>query len=163
MVRKTARLLAQKLNSNGWSYGEIADRIGVSKITIKRWVRPEFYQRTLDDNKRRRKTRGYQYGLNWRTSKKGRITSALSIAKSAAKKRGHKRCINTVQELIDTIVDHCQMCGKTQEENGQQLCLDHDHKTGKFRGWLCTACNVSLGHYDNIKKLAERYLRKQVT
>jgi transcription initiation factor IIE alpha subunit len=23
--------------------------------------------------------------------------------------------------------------------------LDHDWKSGKFRGWLCNACNVALG------------------
>lgn len=23
--------------------------------------------------------------------------------------------------------------------------LDHDHKTGKFRGWICNHCNTSLG------------------
>lgn len=34
----------------------------------------------------------------------------------------------------------CDLCG----DNGR-ICFDHDHITGKFRGWLCHNCNVTLG------------------
>ena len=43
------------------------------------------------------------------------------------------------------------------------LHLDHNHKTGRFRGWLCTRCNVGIGMLgDNITGLRQaiRYLRK---
>jgi hypothetical protein len=35
--------------------------------------------------------------------------------------------------------DACEICGKVKKLNA-----DHDHETGKFRGWLCTRCNVML-------------------
>jgi hypothetical protein len=36
--------------------------------------------------------------------------------------------------------DSCDLCGvKTK------LDLDHDHKTKKFRGWLCRSCNMGIG------------------
>lgn len=41
---------------------------------------------------------------------------------------------------------NCEACGIpfTQFRNG--ACVDHDHATGKFRGWLCSPCNTALGH-----------------
>lgn len=54
----------------------------------------------------------------------------------------------------------CECCGKPNN-NGRQLCLDHDHKTGKFRGWLCDLCNTGIGKLgDDLEGLdrAIRYL-----
>jgi Recombination endonuclease VII len=34
----------------------------------------------------------------------------------------------------------CDLC-----KRGGKMCLDHDHETGKFRGWLCDGCNRGLG------------------
>jgi hypothetical protein len=34
----------------------------------------------------------------------------------------------------------CEVCGKVCK-----TIFDHDHKTGKFRGWLCHQCNTALG------------------
>lgn len=36
--------------------------------------------------------------------------------------------------------DKCEVCGE-----GGRICLDHCHKTGVFRGWLCNRCNLFLG------------------
>jgi len=35
----------------------------------------------------------------------------------------------------------CDCCGSIIET----FYLDHDHKTGLFRGWVCRSCNVGLG------------------
>lgn len=34
----------------------------------------------------------------------------------------------------------CAACGKTTD-----LCIDHDHKTGRLRGVLCRTCNITIG------------------
>lgn len=54
--------------------------------------------------------------------------------------------------------EKCEVCGR----NGR-ICLDHNHKTGEFRGWLCMSCNSALGMVnDDIKILKKliKYLQK---
>ena len=71
--------------------------------------------------------------------------------------------------------DHsCDICGLSEDEatgnwknssNGKKkkaFCLDHDHTTRKFRGWLCHDCNRAMGQFkDNVEILdsAIKYLR----
>ena len=50
----------------------------------------------------------------------------------------------------------CDLCNATK-----RLVLDHDHVTGRFRGWICQKCNLGLGRLgDSIEGLqqAEAYL-----
>lgn len=43
----------------------------------------------------------------------------------------------------------CEICFGVSARGS--LCLDHDHETGAFRGWLCDICNLALGQLgDNI-------------
>lgn len=45
----------------------------------------------------------------------------------------------------------CAICKQkeTKSRNGRlyNLAVDHDHKTGKIRGLLCSTCNCGLGHF----------------
>lgn len=55
--------------------------------------------------------------------------------------------------------ENCNVCGSSEK-----ICYDHDHLTGKFRGWLCQKCNVALGMIkDNVETLKSliAYLEKQ--
>lgn len=56
--------------------------------------------------------------------------------------------------------DTCESCGRFPEHG---LCFDHDHVTGKFRGWICSPCNRSIGQLgDNLEGVekAAAYLRR---
>lgn len=51
----------------------------------------------------------------------------------------------------------CQACGDTGK-----ICMDHDHDTLQFRGWLCNDCNLILGHAQDdigVLKALIRYLQ----
>lgn len=62
----------------------------------------------------------------------------------------------------------CEICGKTVEESvhydgkfkSNNLCMDHDHKTNRFRGLLCQYCNRQLGWYEKHKDAIDAYLCK---
>jgi hypothetical protein len=50
--------------------------------------------------------------------------------------------------------NRCEICGRTPEEtvpDGKvrrlRLGLDHCHKTGTLRGFLCNACNIAIGYF----------------
>jgi hypothetical protein len=58
--------------------------------------------------------------------------------------------------------EFCECCSGSPGKKG--LCLDHDHATLAFRGWLCQWCNIGIGHFKDspvrlgqaIKYLEER-------
>ena len=66
----------------------------------------------------------------------------------------------------------CDVCKKPETRRHKDtgklfaLALDHCHKTGKFRGWLCSKCNTTLGrHLDDallFLKIADYLIREGV-
>lgn len=58
----------------------------------------------------------------------------------------------TLQEyklMLDKQGRQCMICGRTPEENGKALAVDHNHKTGIVRDLLCNNCNACLGFIEN--------------
>ena len=58
----------------------------------------------------------------------------------------------------------CAICGCVLDVNSMSVMVcDHNHKTGKHRGLLCTNCNLGLGHFkEDIETLegAISYLQR---
>lgn len=80
---------------------------------------------------------------------------AVDRRKATVRKARYKHVIG-ITSLKEP--DACEVCGK-----GGKICMDHDHVTKKFRGWLCNDCNLALGRaQDDIGVLAGliSYLQK---
>tara|TARA_R110000796_G_C14286759_1_gene403446 strand:+ start:81 stop:536 length:456 start_codon:yes stop_codon:yes gene_type:complete len=60
-----------------------------------------------------------------------------------------------VEEDYDPIYEryinthNCDCCRTSIGEGKASRCMDHNHKTGKFRNVLCHNCNILRGHLDN--------------
>lgn len=64
----------------------------------------------------------------------------------------------------------CELCGREEVTNStnkggvktspNQLSRDHDHKTGNFRGMLCSPCNRGLGWFEKNQESVFKYLDK---
>jgi len=51
--------------------------------------------------------------------------------------------------------NRCQCCGELVR-GSKNFHLDHCHKTGAFRGWICSGCNTGTGLADSIDRLEKR-------
>jgi hypothetical protein len=59
--------------------------------------------------------------------------------------------------------EFCEICGGPPNDRWGVLHFDHDHKTGKPRGWTCRNCNVIMGlARDSVDRLLDlaAYLEK---
>lgn len=59
----------------------------------------------------------------------------------------------------------CPICGKvTVPGLTSKIVLDHDHNTGRIRGWICDSCNTGIGRFKDdidLLKRAIKYLEDQ--
>ena len=66
-------------------------------------------------------------------NKKYRKNNPDKIREQKRKAKGFPAPTRPMPEFCETD------CGR------KATCLDHDHITGKFRGWLCHPCNMAIG------------------
>lgn len=64
----------------------------------------------------------------------------------------------------DMEIFECPICHKiTVPGLTSKVVLDHDHTTGKARGWVCDSCNTGIGRFKddpNLLASAQSFLRK---
>ena len=77
-----------------------------------------------------------------------------------------RRCLYGTDGRAEWVVQkgRCGICTRDLRRLRQKLRhMDHDHKTGKARGWLCYSCNTGLGGFKDDPsrlKAAVKYLKR---
>jgi hypothetical protein len=97
------------------------------------------------------------YFKQWRTSnleqvrKKDRMLHYI---------RTYNLSVDVAEALVENRTGICEIC-----KNEDLLVVDHNHTTGKVRGFICSFCNSCLGYAkenkETLKNLIE-YLNKNV-
>ncbi len=97
---------------------------------------PEAWEQLLAYNRKWRKEnpdKMAEYAKDWR-------------ARNPEKRRAAwvKSKYKLTDEQYQEILDHdgvCDSCGKNPATH-----IDHDHESGRYRGYLCRGCNWAAGH-----------------
>jgi Recombination endonuclease VII len=83
--------------------------------------------------------------LKYYTDNKQRLTSRRRERRAEALKV-HRKYMK-LPEPTRPAPALCESCQRPPIKAGRvvAMCLDHDHSTGAFRGWLCPRCNGAIG------------------
>lgn len=103
-------------------------------------------------------------GKKWRLNNRQKFLDGL---KNCELKRDYNITLTEYNNLLKKQDYTCAICRQVEirkiDNKLVVLSVDHNHKTGKIRGLLCSNCNNGLGRFrDNINTLqnAIEYLKR---
>ena len=79
-------------------------------------------------------------------------------------RRKHGISVDEADAILEAQNNRCAICKRETPERLASMHLDHDHKSGKIRGFLCIDCNHGLGKFRDEPDLLLRalvYLRER--
>lgn len=89
------------------------------------------------------------------------------IEKGRALRESFGISLEQYQEMHNEQDGKCKICGQpeTQKRNGKvrALAVDHNHKTGKIRGLLCSDCNTGIGKLKEDVEILQNAIRYLTT
>ena len=97
------------------------------------------------------------YTRNWAKRNPERYKE---IKRNATYRYWYKITLEDYNKMFAKQKGYCAICGKHQSKVKFRLAIDHNHKTGKIRGLLCSFCNTSVDWCENNKEKIEDYLKK---
>lgn len=61
--------------------------------------------------------------------------------------------LDDYEDMLFAQGGRCLICDIYDRELTKELCVDHNHETGKIRGLLCNRCNTLVGFLEKNKDL----------
>lgn len=92
----------------------------------------------------------FHSGGNYRRTECHTCSRKLSNERKRLRKQYGAPPVNYVCPVCDRTEEQCK--GEGNKKNGAFV-LDHCHRTGKFRGWLCHACNRTIGGLERLTEI----------
>lgn len=142
--------LCTKCKQPGEFYRDITKKDGIHSVCKLCHSTRNKARRKVDSEYRERSTKK---SMEWRLANPEH--SRFRVRDSTLKRK-YGLTVDDYNKLLESQGGVCQVC-KNPPTN-RRLAVDHCHTTGKIRGLLCQACNVSIGKMrespDLIRRLA---------
>jgi len=75
----------------------------------------------------------------------------------------HRTIVRNAQKNRNALYEKqngcCAICGKSEQDNGQRLAIDHNHETYQVRALLCRHCNTGLGAFKDDETLMSKAIQ----
>lgn len=98
-----------------------------------------------------------EWGKKYGQTPEGKATRKKAYQRDKQKQLDQKlrREFGVTLEWYNNTLDKqnkcCIICGRTPEQNGKRLAVDHNHTTSQVRDLLCNNCNVCIGFIEKNK------------
>jgi len=104
----------------------------------------------------------HYYKTYYKTHPKRKVKK-ITMRRKGLKYR-YNLSLKDYQSLLKSQNGVCAICGRAETRKNRyggtcQLHIDHDHKTKKVRGLLCSKCNAGLGLFNDDIKLLKRAIK----
>lgn len=160
--------LKEKYWIEGLTLDEIAEEYCCARTTIHRWmIVYEIPRRSISEAKNhisKKKSKCEGCGIIFNPKPQQKFCSGICRDKHSRLKHKFNISIKDYNNLLYQQKNRCKICGIHQSKIEDNLCVDHDHKTGKIRGLICHHCNRALGLVKDNPMICFKmikYLKKQ--
>lgn len=134
---------------------------------------PEKFKKNKQNYQKRNPEKRREWMKKWLEKNKERYEKSRKEYHSRPEVKAHYKKklkewqLNRREKLVGSPKPElCPVCGRKPVGGNRgkgRICVDHCHKTGKIRGWLCDDCNVALGRVNDRIDILENliiYLKK---